>query len=102
MRIRERLPNDVRREQILQAALSLAVSNGYRSITRAEIAITAGVADGQINHIFGGMTELRRAVMRSAIQHRHVEIIAQGLADGDEVAKKAPEDLKREALETFL
>ena len=99
---RERLSNDIRREQILDAALHMALAEGYPNITRDGIAKRANCACGQVNAIFNTMGQLRRAVMRSAIHHRHLDIIAQGLAAGDEVAKKADDYLKREALETLL
>ena len=40
--------------------------------------------------------------MRRAVTERNLLIIAQGLAGGDAQARKAPEALRREAVETLL
>lgn len=87
-----------RREQILAAALTIALDTGYNSLTRDGVAERAGVAMGQVNHVFDTMYKLRRAVMRAAISREHLSIIAQGVAHGDHYAHEAPEWLKEKAL----
>lgn len=91
-----------KRDVILNAAIEEALIKGYENITRDDIAERAGVAAGTVNSHFKDMFHLRRAVMHCAIQNRHLDILAQGLSEGCDVAKSAPEELKREALETFL
>jgi AcrR family transcriptional regulator len=93
---------EARREQILAAALKIANDTGYSSLTRDAVAQSAGVATGQVNHIFNTMTQLRRAVMRAAVHRELRPIIAQGLAEGCKEARNAPEWLKREALELLM
>lgn len=90
------------RQKILQAAVEEALIKGYENFTRDGTAERAGVAAGSVNTHFKDMAQLRRAVMYEAIQHHHIDILAQGLAEGCNVARGAPEDLKREALETLL
>lgn len=86
-----------RREEILSAALKLARQGNYQSITRDAIADEAGVSFGLVTRYFGTMNNLRRDVMRAAIKLEKAEIVAQGLALGDKHARKAPEELKKEA-----
>jgi len=91
-----------KRDIILNAAVEEALIKGYENITRDNIAERAGVAVGTVNAHFKDMAHLRRAVMHCAIQNHHLDILAQGLAEGCDVARTASEELKREALETFL
>ena len=91
-----------KRDIILQAAVEEALIKGYENFTRDGTAERAGIAAGSVNTHFKDMAQLRRAVMCEAIQHRHIDILAQGLAEWCSVARNAPEDLKREALETLL
>ena len=90
------------RDQILTAAFDEAVQAGFYAMTRDNIAERAGVATGSVNHHFKDMRNLRHAVMHKAIQDEQLCIIATGLAQGDEIARSAPEELKRRALETLV
>ena len=86
-----------RRDHILTAAINLAVEVGYSNITRDTVAARAGVSMGLITHYFETMGQLKRSIMRAAI-HQHIpEIIAQGLANNDKYARKAPSELKNRA-----
>lgn len=90
-------PNE-RRDMILNAALELAGSKSYTTITRDEIADHAGVAVGLVTKYFGTMPNLKRDVMRAAIRYEHLPIIAHGIAIHDPHAMKAPPALKRRAV----
>ena len=85
---------ELRRDQILTAAVQLSVSEGYDKFTRDELAVHADVSPGLINRYFGTMKQLRRAIMRHAVKNELPEIVAQGLVNGDKHAKKAPPNLK--------
>jgi AcrR family transcriptional regulator len=86
-----------RDDRILTAAVELAKGIGYQWITRDQVAEAAGVSAGTVNNAFGGMIELKRAVLRHAVEIGLVEIVAQGLADGHEIARGAPADLRAQA-----
>ncbi|MGL4546344.1 MAG: TetR family transcriptional regulator [Plesiomonas sp.] len=90
------------RDLILQAAFQIATNEGYDALRRDKVATRAGVATGSVSHHFKGMDVLRTAVMEMAIKNETLGIIAQGLAQGDEAARNAPEELKRRALETLV
>jgi len=89
----------LRREHILNTAVGMARDVGYHKITRDSIAEGAGVSMGLVTRYFGTMKQLRRAIVRAAITQEIPEIIAQGLANGDNQAKKAPDDLKAKAVD---
>ncbi len=97
-----RLEPQVRKEQILEAAIHVADRNGLYDLRREDVAEKAGVATGLVNRYFGTMTQLRRAVMRRAISKEHLSIVAEGVARRDPQAMKAPEELKRNALNSLV
>jgi AcrR family transcriptional regulator len=78
-----------KKEHILDVALRLAREEGYHNLRRDRIASEAGVATGLLNFHYGTLTQLKRAVMRRAIQENETLIVAQGVILGDPVAIKA-------------
>lgn len=91
---KKRLSKDVRKDHILRVALKLAKEYGYTSVTRNVLSERAGVSAGLVTHYFSSMVQLKRALMRAAVEHEIPEIVAQGLAMGDKNAQKAPAELK--------
>ena len=94
---KSRVPAELRRENILSIAVEMARERGYHKITRDTVAEKAGVSCGLVTKYFGTMNQLRVDVMRRAIKQSIPEIVAQGLANGDSRAKKAPAELKAQA-----
>lgn len=90
---------ELRKDHILNVAVSMAKTTGYNKITRDKIAESAGVSMGLVTRYFGTMGQLRTAIMRRAVKQGITEIIAQGLANGDDHAKKASPELKAVAVE---
>jgi len=88
---------ELRKEQILNAAIIVAKKNGYNKLTKPAIAETAGTSVSLVGHYFPTMPQLKRAVMRAAIAQGIIEIIANGLANKDQHARKAPKELKTQA-----
>jgi hypothetical protein len=91
-----------RKEAILMIALELSEKVGFNKVIWKDIADEAGVSLGLLVYHFGTMVALRRTIMRAAISRRNLVVLAQGLAVKDEHAKKAPEDLKMEAVALLL
>lgn len=87
-----------RNAKVLEAAISTAREQGFAALTREAVAVRAGVSVGSVNNVFGTVAGMKSAVMRFAIEHRILEVIAQGVALGDSIALAAPSDLKRRAL----
>lgn len=87
----------LRKDQILNVAVTMATAVGYNKVTRDAVAEGAGVSMGLVTRYFGTMKNLRRDIMRFAIRNEVAEIIAQGLVNGDDHARKAPAELKAQA-----
>lgn len=75
-------PND-RQLQILTMALKLATTHGYMNVTREVLADRCGVAPALVNHYFGTMKKLRRAVIGEAIRTEALAVLLQGIAARD-------------------
>lgn len=97
-----RMKPEVRKEEVLDAAVEVACAFGYYNFRREDVADEAGVSPATINNYFNTMTQLRRAVMRRAIKQGVLKIVAQGLAQQDACALKAPEDVKKAAIVSLL
>jgi TetR/AcrR family transcriptional regulator, transcriptional repressor for nem operon len=72
---RRREAADVRREQILDAAVDVLLDRGLASATMADVADAAGVAKGTIYLYFESKTELL-----AALRSRHVDRFCEALA----------------------
>lgn len=75
-----RLTPKKRREVILDAAVLLAKTQGYRNITREDVAKAAEISQGLVNVYFKSMADLRAAVLHEAVEREIPEILAQYLA----------------------
>jgi AcrR family transcriptional regulator len=78
---RRRLEPDARRQQILSVAVRLFGERGYADVSTTDVARSAGVARGLINHYFGTKKDLYLAVVRVMLTVPG-EAVA-GLPDGD-------------------
>jgi AcrR family transcriptional regulator len=58
-----RMPPEERREQLLDATLSLIAGNGYESVSMEGIARQAGVTKPVVYDLFGSLAELLQALM---------------------------------------
>ena len=98
--------NPPRKTEILQAAVRLAESHGLNEVSREQVAELAKCSTGLVNNYFGTMQLLRRAVVGEAVRVRNLVIIAQALVATDAktkaLARRAPDDLKREALDSLM
>lgn len=103
----QRLSPEIRREQILDAAVCVAIDKGYSNMSRIAIANKAGCANGQVSRVWGTMGQLRRSVMRAVVKLLKkspkdltlLGILLEGLARGESAAKAASPELKKAALE---
>jgi len=89
---------DDAQKKILNAAFALALEHGYQWITRDSVAEAAGVSTGYVNWKFGKFVEVKRAVVRLAIERGNLKILAEALADQSPIAQAAPLALKQQAI----
>lgn len=94
-----RMKPEARRENILAVAMDVAIKHGYDKVTRERVATQAGISTGLVNHAYGTMGQLQRAVMRAAIQREILPIVSYGLGIGCKHAHSASNELKYKAME---
>lgn len=102
MTTRTRLAPEDRKRQIVAAACRIAAKQGFTHVTREAIADSANVSVGLVSHYCGGMDGLRKAVVDEAVRTKNVKLIAQALLVQDPAAKRAPPDLRRQAIASLL
>ena len=98
----KRLPPRIRMNEMTLAALALAVDHGYDRVTRDQVAAACSVSPSAVQYHFPTMTQLRRSVMRAAVRHGNLPVIAQGLAAKDPIARRAAPDVQQAAAEGML
>ena len=90
--------NMIKKQRILNAAMSVAIDKGYRNVTRDDVALAAKVSAGSVSGYFTDMQGLRDAMMQESIRLEILPIIRQGLAFCDPLANNAPGELRIKAL----
>lgn len=98
----EQKEQEVRKDEIILAALNVAERDGFNNVTRITISNAANCSEALVTHHFGSMKKLKRSLMRAAVNQGRLSIIAFGLANGDKEANKASEELKRKALNSLI
>lgn len=89
-----------RKAQILDAALKVAQAKGYHLMTREDIAAAAGVSTGLISKYFITMRQLKRRVLKEAIDRSVLHVIQQGIHTGDQNLRTLKREI-REKLKTL-
>jgi DNA-binding transcriptional regulator YbjK len=102
MRNKKAVDPDIRRSNILRAALELARRDGYMTMTRDKVAAHAGVATGSVNLAYKTMDALRVAVMAEAIKQEIIEIMADGFGRGDPQMKLVSKDLRQKCVDYLM
>ena len=92
---------DVRKEEILTAAMVVAERDGFINLQRETVASQAQCSTGSVNRYFGNMNQLRIAVMRRAVKKEVLPIVAQGLSLCNSHALKASDTLKQAAIQSI-
>lgn len=85
------------KQNILDAAVQIAARKGFASVTRIAVANKAGAAEGTVSYHFKSMSKLLDAVVKESIATEHIEVLAKALAEGNRIAKTAPQALKDRA-----
>ena len=99
---RTRMEPAERRKLVLDAALDLAESGNYLTMTRNEVGEAAGISGSHIHHLFGSTGGLRNAVLAEAIERDRLAVVAQGIIAKDPIATTAAIGLRKRALNYLL
>lgn len=73
-------PNDTSKPAILKAAVKLANNAGLLQFSRVDVANEANVGESTVSYHFGTMPELRAAIVRHAVEHEMLKILADARA----------------------
>lgn len=93
------------REKILGAAVVVACKVGLQKMTRENVARKAGIgatSESKITFQFGGMAQLRTAVVEHAVEQEILPIVAEALSMGHPSASRATAALKKRAALSLL
>lgn len=93
---------DARAEQIMEAAVAVAQSEGFANLTRAAVAERARCSTALVNHYWGDFRLLRDHVMKVAVERELLAIIAQGMLDKHPAAMDADRGLQERAAQHIL
>ena len=85
------------KEKILAAAVRVAASKGYATMSRAAVAKAAGCSETLPSVYFGPMRNLRIAVVRDAIAKKNLRIIGQAVAAKDHLTRGLSTEIKHAA-----
>lgn len=106
---RTRLHPDQRRKQIVDAAINIAVKDGWESVVAHNIANTVGVSYGLVQGAFDTMTGLRRAVINEVLDRmdgkaspQYVPVIAAAIRSGDMAERKVSAEIKSAVLDLLM
>ncbi len=87
-------PNEKTPRIILAAAVKLANDVGLLQFSRADIASAAGVGQSTVSYYFGSMPEVRVAIVKHAVQHEMLKILADARSSRAPLGVMMPAKLK--------
>lgn len=96
---RARTNPKLRKQQVLEAAVTVAIERGYQNMGRPDVAEMAGVSQALVSHYFGTLDNLRAMVMDYAVRNEVVAVVAQGLGGANDAARNAPAHLRDKAIQ---
>lgn len=97
-----RLQPDERRAAILQAAIRLAESDGWLSLSRDAVATAAGVSPGLVSFYFLATQLLRDELMQAAVDAGILSVVAEGILARHAVALAAPLAVRQAAFNAMV
>lgn len=93
---------EARRKEIVAAALHIAQRDGFQALDRTKIAEYAGCSVSLIQRYFATVKQLRRKVVRAALQSNKLVIVGQAIAAGEPSTNNLDPDIRRKALESLI
>ena len=90
------------KESILQAALVLAETHGYRGVLKRHVADQLKIGMGTVNYWFKTMHNLRQCIVREAIDTGNRQIVLQAVSLRDPIIwRKNLSQAQREKLDAL-
>lgn len=104
-----KIKTEERRSQILNAAVSICISDGYNSLNQYSVAEKLGVSHTLIYHHFKTTKALKNLAVKSIVSRlkmglgsdHELRVLADALSDGCNSALNAQIDIKRRAMEAL-
>lgn len=96
-----RMGADLRKRQLLDAAMRLALRHGYQHVTRDMVAAATRTSPGLLSRYWTA-PGLRTAMVEEAIASGNLAVLVQALAAQHPAALAAPRRLRRAAAATLV
>jgi AcrR family transcriptional regulator len=88
--------------RIMRSALILAARHGIAATSRNSIAAHAECSSGSVSFHFGNDRELKRAIVRAAIERENLAVIGWSIAERHPSAQALDSELRARALRKHL
>lgn len=95
-------PAPTSKPKILAAAVGLAREKGLHQFSRIEVAKAAKVGESTVSYHLGEMPEVRRAVVKFAVEREILSILADARAGREAVGVPMSEELRKKVAAYIL
>lgn len=92
---RSRLSAEDRKKQILACALKVSETIGYKNINRYHVSEKINVSDALITNYFKTMANLRKQILKLAVEEENLIVLAQAIVFKDAKMLKISKILKQ-------
>ena len=89
-----RMKKEERETELRAAALQVALSVGYKALTREMVAEQGGVSAGLVSRAFGDMEALKQAILAEGCKLGILPIIVEGVLHRDPLARRTAKKYK--------
>lgn len=91
---RTRMKPDDRKQQMLEAGLSIVLKHGVKGLTRQALAEKSGATDGLVNHYFGRRSQMRQIILAEGIYNRKDKRVLDRALEAGFKVEKIPKELR--------
>jgi len=97
-----RLTPAERKHLILEAAVELAIYEGYEKLTREDVAAMAACSISLVNHYYDNLEQLKAAVVEYAISAPIPEILAEAMVYKSPLVEDLDDNLREQAAKCLM
>ena len=98
--IKTRTHPALRKQHILDSAVTVAIRIGYENITQNAVAEVAGISSPLVSHYFT-IVDLKNEIMEQAVNLEILPVIVQGIVNNHPRIKFVSNDLKQKAINSL-